>query len=161
MTAVPMYIGRRNVEGGGRQATFANQTFRMVAGVRGAINDGWGYDVSAQYSSGYGQHLDAQLLPDRPRRQVRSTSIDVGGVPTCRSALSGGRTRTAYPGTRSSPGGMTQDQLDYLQVRACRSARINQEIYNGVITGDLGAYGIKSPMASRRDPAGVRRRVPA
>ena len=48
---VPMYIGRRNVEGGGRQQSFANDSFRVVAGVRGAINEAWGYDVSAQYSS--------------------------------------------------------------------------------------------------------------
>ena len=61
---VAMYIGRRNVEGGGRQQSFANSSFRAVAGVRGAINDGWGYDVSAQYSSVLGQHRDAQLLRD-------------------------------------------------------------------------------------------------
>ena len=46
-----MYIGRRNVEGGGRQQSFANTSFRVVAGVRGAINEAWGYDVSAQYST--------------------------------------------------------------------------------------------------------------
>ena len=50
-TDVPFYIGRRNVEGGGRQQSFANSSFRAVAGVRGAINDAWGYDASAQYSN--------------------------------------------------------------------------------------------------------------
>ena len=45
-------------------------------------------------------------------------------------------------------GGITQDQLDYLQVKGIQVGRINQEIYNGIITGDLGTYGIKSPMAS-------------
>ncbi len=49
--SVAFYILRRNVEGGGRQDSFANSSFRIVGGVRGAINDGWGYDVSAQYSN--------------------------------------------------------------------------------------------------------------
>ena len=53
-SSVPMYIGRRNVEGGGRQQSFANSTFRVIGGLRGAINEAWGYDVSAQYSSGSG-----------------------------------------------------------------------------------------------------------
>ena len=38
---VPMYILRRNVEGGGRQQAFANSSFRAVTGVRGAINEAW------------------------------------------------------------------------------------------------------------------------
>ena len=42
-------------------------------------------------------------------------------------------------------GGTTQEQLDYLQVKGIQVGRINQEIYNGIITGDLGVYGSKSP----------------
>jgi outer membrane receptor protein involved in Fe transport len=45
-------------------------------------------------------------------------------------------------------GGTTQDQLNYLQVKGIQVGRINQEIYNGVVTGDLGAYGVKLPTAS-------------
>ena len=71
-TAVPLFIRRRNVEGGGRQQSFANQTFRTVAGLRGAINDGWGYDVSAQYSSGTGTNstLNYFLTPAWPGRST-------------------------------------------------------------------------------------------
>jgi outer membrane receptor protein involved in Fe transport len=47
---VPMYIGRRNIEGGGRQATFHNSSFRALVGSRGEIADGWNYDVSVQFS---------------------------------------------------------------------------------------------------------------
>ena len=98
---VTMYIGRRNVEGGGRQQSFANKAFRVVAGVRGAINEAWGYDVSAQYSQGGGNTstLNYYVTP----RVVRALDvIDVGGVPTCRSVAPTARTRTASPGIRSS-----------------------------------------------------------
>jgi hypothetical protein len=87
-TAVPMYIGRRNVEGGGRQQSFANSSFRTVAGVRGAINDAWGYDVSAQYSS---SGIDASTLNYfvTPRLRRALDVVDVGGVPTCQSVIDG------------------------------------------------------------------------
>ena len=39
-TRVPMYIGRRNVEGGDRQQDFHNSSFRGVFGVKGAISGG-------------------------------------------------------------------------------------------------------------------------
>ena len=146
-TSVPMYIGRRNVEGGGRQQSFANSTFRVVAGVRGAINEGWGYDVSAQYSQGTGT---ATTLNNFDLNRVKNALnvVDVGGVPTCTSALPGGNDDACVPFNPFVPGGVTADQLAYLHVKGIQIGRIDQEIYNGVITGDLGTYGFKSPWAT-------------
>ena len=48
---VPLYIARRNVEGGGRQQRFENTSFRAVLGVRGQISENWDYDASVQYSA--------------------------------------------------------------------------------------------------------------
>jgi len=45
-----LYVARRNVEGGGRQQSFENSSFRSLLGVRGAITDTWDYDASVQYS---------------------------------------------------------------------------------------------------------------
>ena len=144
--SVTMYIGRRNVEGGGRQDAFANSSFRAVAGLRGAINEGWGYDVSAQYSSQTANDSTLNFFAkDRLNRALNV--IDVGGVPTCISVVDETDT-SCVPWNPFVPGGITQDQLDYLQVTALQVGRLNQEIYNGVITGDLGVYGIKTPWAS-------------
>ena len=145
-TSVPMYIGRRNVEGGGRQQSFANSTFRVIAGVRGAINDGWGYDVSAQYSSGSGTAKTLNYFVT-PRLANAINVVDVGGVPTCQSVIDGTDTN-CVPWNPFVPGGVTQDQLDYLQASGLQIGRINQEIYNASVTGDLGVYGVKSPLAS-------------
>ena len=145
-TSVPMYIGRRTVEGGGRQQSFANSTFRVIAGVRGAINDGWGYDVSAQYSSGSGTAKTLNYFVT-PRLANAINVVDVGGVPTCQSVIDGSDTN-CVPWNPFVPGGVTQEQLDYLQASGLQIGRINQEIYNASVTGDLGAYGIKSPLAS-------------
>src|SRR4029079_3415114 len=73
--------------------------------------------------------------------------VDVGGVPTCRSVVDGSDPN-CVPWNPFVPGGVTQDQLNYLQATGIQAGRITQEIYNGVINGDLGVYGIKSPLAS-------------
>jgi outer membrane receptor protein involved in Fe transport len=145
-TDVPFYIGRRNVEGGGRQQSFANSTFRAIAGVRGAINDAWGYDVSAQYSQGQGTAATLNYYVT-PRVQRALDVVDVGGVPTCQSVLDGSDP-ACVPWNPFQPGGITQDQLAYLQASGLQIGRINQEIYNASVNGDLGVYGVKSPLAS-------------
>ena len=143
---ITMFMARRNVEGGGRQEGFANSSFRIVSGLRGAINDAWGYDVSAQYSNlTANRSTNNYFAIDRMQRAL--DVIDVDGVPTCRSVIDGTDTN-CVPWNPFVPNGVTQNQLDYLQVRGIQVGRISQEIYNGVINGDLGAYGVKSPWAS-------------
>ena len=144
--SVTMYIGRRNVEGGGRLQSFANNSFRALAGVRGAINDGWGYDVSAQYSSVAANTATENYFVKS--RIVRALDVvNVGGVPTCRSVIDG-TDPNCVPWNPFQPGGVDQGQLDYLQANGLQIGRIDQEIYNAVVNGDLGVYGIKSPLAS-------------
>jgi outer membrane receptor protein involved in Fe transport len=144
--SVTMYIGRRNVEGGGREQSFANSSFRAVAGVRGAINDAWGYDASAQYStSSVSASTLNYFVTERLQRAL--DVIDVGGVPTCRSVVDG-TDANCVPWNPFQPNQITAAQLNYLQAAGLQNGRISQEIYNGVITGDLGVYGVKSPMAS-------------
>ncbi len=46
-----LYIGRRNVEGGGRVLDVTNNTIRAVAGLKGEIIDGLTFDVYAQRDS--------------------------------------------------------------------------------------------------------------
>ena len=144
--SVAMYIGRRNVEGGGRQQSFANSSFRMVAGVRGQINEAWGYDVSAQYSN---TTADASTLNyfviDRMNKAL--DVIDVAGTPTCRSVIDGSDPN-CVPWNPFVSNGVTADQLNYLQAKGIQVGRLNQEIYNGIVTGDLGTYGFKTPWAS-------------
>jgi len=42
---VGVYIGKRNVEGGARSELFELNSYRMVLGSEGAINDKWSYDA--------------------------------------------------------------------------------------------------------------------
>jgi len=45
------YIGKRNVEGGPRASQLAHNSYRIVTGIKGDINDNWYYDASFQYGA--------------------------------------------------------------------------------------------------------------
>src|SRR3990172_7147881 len=47
---MPLYIGRRNVEGGPRFDDIRHTSYRMLTGVEGAINDAWSYDAYVNFS---------------------------------------------------------------------------------------------------------------
>lgn len=51
VSQVEAYIGKRNVEGGGRQNNLEHNSYRIIAGAAGMINMNWDYDVSFQYGS--------------------------------------------------------------------------------------------------------------
>jgi len=141
-----MYIGRRNTEGGGRQQSFTNQSYRAVVGVRGDINDAWGYDFAAQRST---LKADQQTLNYFVIDRIKK-ALDVvlfNGVPTCRSALPGGSDSDCKPYNAFKTGAVTQAALDYLQAPGLQTGTVDQEVYTLTFTGDLNGYGVKLPAA--------------
>ena len=140
-----LYIGRRNVEGGGRQQDFHNSSFRGLVGTRGAIADGWDYDVSAQFSrtSATARTLNYFSIP---KIQRALDVVDVAGVPTCRSVVDG-TDPNCVPYNPFQIGGVTNAALSYLQAPGLQQGTIDQNVILGVITGDLGTIGGKLPWA--------------
>jgi outer membrane receptor protein involved in Fe transport len=135
-TRVPLYIGRRNVEGGGRQDSLNYTSYRGVVGVRGEFMPGWNYDLAAQYSR---VRLSRTYLNDfSVSRLGRALDVvDVGGTPTCRSVVNG-TDPSCVPYDVFSPGGVTQAALDYLQIPLIQTGETTQQIITGAITGDTG-----------------------
>jgi outer membrane receptor protein involved in Fe transport len=72
--------------------------------------------------------------------------ISVGGIPTCQSVVDGTDTN-CVPWNVFSIGGVTQAQLDYLQIPLVMTGATIQSSVGAVFTGDLGQYGCKSPWA--------------
>jgi outer membrane receptor protein involved in Fe transport len=143
-----MYIGRRNVEGGGRQQSFTNQSFRGLAGIRGAIGDAWSYDVSGQFSS---TRANASTLNNfviqRIQRALDAVTHPTTGEPVCRSVLDGSDP-ACVPYNPFEPGAVTPEMLAYMQAVGVQVGVLDQEVYLGTIAGDLGEYGIKLPSAT-------------
>jgi iron complex outermembrane recepter protein len=145
-----LYIGRRNVEGGGRQQSFTNSTFRGVVGLRGSLSEAWDYDASAQFAQ---LNADQQTLNyfviDRLERAL--DVVDTDPSPTvvnaqCRSVVNGSDP-LCVPYNPFRIGGVTQEALDYLQAPGIQTATIKQDVFQASFQGDLGAYGVKLPTA--------------
>jgi len=146
--STPIYIGRRNVEGGGRQDSFDNTSFRGLVGIRGNINKDWDYDTSFQYSKGTGDTRTLNyFVKDRIPKAFDVVPDPVTGAPVCRSVLDG-TDPACVPYNIFQIGGVTPEALNYLQAPALQTTEIQQEIITGAVTGDLGGIGLQSPFAS-------------
>ena len=144
---VPLYIGRRNIEGGGRQSQFHNASFRALIGSRGDIADGWNYDVSVQFSRVTADNTAANdfVVPNLQNALHAVRDPDTGEI-VCQSVIDGSDPN-CVPYNVFGVGGVTPEALKYLQVPAVQSGVIDQNIVTGVITGDLGTIGAKLPWA--------------
>ncbi|MBY0562600.1 MAG: TonB-dependent receptor [Hyphomonadaceae bacterium] len=149
------YIGRRNVEGGGRQDSFANQSYRIVTGARGNLTEGWDYDIAGQFSRVTRGRV--YLNDFSKTRLARSIDVIVGpallstgqanplaGQPQCRSNWNG-TDPNCVPYDIFTLGNVTPEALAYLQTPGVQNATMTQQVVVGTITGDLA--GVRSPGA--------------
>jgi outer membrane receptor protein involved in Fe transport len=138
-----LYIGRRNVEGGGRQDDLRYQSYRAVVGVRGSLDDNWSYDIAGQYSR---VQLSRIYRNDfSVTRLGRALDVvSVGGTPTCRSVVDG-TDPNCVPYNIFTLGGVTDEALAYLQTPGIQRASTTQQVVTASVAGDLGSYGVKTP----------------
>ncbi len=131
-----LYIGRRNVEGGGRQDTLGYESYRGVVGIRGELTEGWNYDVAAQFSR---VNMSRVYLNDfSTTRLGRALDVvSVGGVPTCRSVVNG-TDPSCVPYDIFITGGVTQAALDYVQIPLIQTGETTQQVVTAAVTGDTG-----------------------
>lgn len=142
-----LFIGRRNVEGGGRQNTTEHTSFRVVGGFRGDLDDAWSYDVYAQYSEvTYADSAANFFNLDKLANALEVRADPVSGAPVCQSVLDGSDP-LCVPYNIFELGGVTQGALDYIQSPGFREGKVTQEMFSAVTTGDLTKYGIVSPLA--------------
>lgn len=143
-SATNVVVQRRNVEGGGRQSTFGNTFFRTLVGLKGSLAN-WNYDAFFLTSKvAYQQNEQNYFSSTRLARAL--DVVNVNGAAACRSAVDGSDTR-CVPYNVWRNGGVTKEQLDYLQIPGVRSGGTQQQIQGGSIDTDLGIYGLQSPMA--------------
>ncbi|MEE3623306.1 TonB-dependent receptor [Nitrospirillum sp. BR 11752] len=138
-------ILRRNVEGGGRYDDLRHTSYRMLAGVKGDLWDGWSYDVSAQRSTvllSESYHNDFSLSHAADALNVVTDST---GAQVCASATA--RNNGCVPYNIFGTGPVTANALKYLQLPGFETGSTNQDVLNASFSGDLGRYGFQSPLA--------------
>ena len=142
-----IYLGRRNVEGGGRASSYTNTSFRTLVGVKGEIGN-WNYDAFMQASKVNGTSVqDNYFSRSRITLALDAVTDPATGKAVCRSALPGGSSPTCVPYNPWRLGGVTPDQLAYLQTPGNSTGATQQAIQGANVSTDLGVYGVKSPAA--------------
>jgi iron complex outermembrane receptor protein len=137
-----VYLGRRNVEGGGRQDNYNSNAIRQIVGAKGAINDVWHYDAYGQLGITQLQDLEGNFLGKPQMLNALNVVPNAAGQPVCASGAAG-----CVPWNVWVPGGVTPAQLNYLSVPASYNANATEYVGNGSVSGDLGKYGAKLPTA--------------
>jgi iron complex outermembrane recepter protein len=149
-----LIFGRRNVEGGPRYDDLGHTSFRMVAGVKGDINDTWTYDI-------YGQNgitrLSEEYFNDVSRARITNAlqvvtnpAFGQPGQAQYICAANAGAQVTApgcVPWNIWQTGGVTPAATDYLSVPGLSKGETQEIVVDGSVTGDLGKAGIKLPTA--------------
>lgn len=143
----PLQIGRRNVEGGGRQNETEHTSFKVLGGFRGDLGSAWSYDVYGQYSKVMYSDSAANFFNLDKVANALEVRIDPDtGAPACQVAIDG-TDPSCVPYNVFELGGVTQEALDYVQTPGFREGEVTQEIYSAVLTGDLTEYGLVMPWA--------------
>jgi len=129
-------MARRNVEGGPRITDFRHTSYRMVAGAKGELGDGWTYDASAQEGLALYQQL---YLADWSKQAVTDSLLYDDTTGNCVS----GTCLDLFHGI----GAITPDMEKVVTAHGQRTGYTEEQVLTASITGDLGQYGIQSPLA--------------
>lgn len=143
-TSTDVVMQKRNTEGGGRVSEYRHTSYREVIGVKGDVGK-WSYDVFAEAAKViYGQSQQNYFVQERIDRAM--DIVNVNGVATCRSVVNGSDPN-CVPYNMWSLGGITPEQLAYLQANGMYRGSTQQSFYGANISSDLGEYGWKLPAA--------------
>ena len=150
-TLQSLYIGRRNVEGGGRNDDLRHTAYRIVAGGRGEIAPGITYDAYGQFGrTVYAETYTNDFSRTRLNRAL-NVVLNSAGQPVCASTLRNAsgiiEDGACVPYNIFTPGGVSQAAIDYLQIPTVQSGQTTEYVASGALTADLGNYGVKSPFA--------------
>ncbi|HJU76478.1 MAG TPA: TonB-dependent receptor, partial [Sphingomicrobium sp.] len=146
------YVGRRNVEGGGRDDDLEHLAWRVVGGIRGDLLRGLSYDAYYQFGT---TRLAQTYFNDFSTRRLNQ-AIDVvtdpdTGLPVCRGSLNGTADIGCVPYNpfSTAPGAIGPDALAFLQTPGFSRGNVNQTIAQADFTLEGGEYGIQTPWSDR------------
>ncbi|MDB5692715.1 MAG: TonB-dependent receptor [Alphaproteobacteria bacterium] len=151
ITGLPYFKGfaqilRRNVEGGPRISDIDHSDFRIVAGMRGDLGKAWSYDASYQYGRTNFSLISTNDFSITRLRNALDVVAGPGGVPVCRSALSG-VDPVCVPYDVFGAGTVSQAAVNYLSTPGFQRSVSGETVATASLTGKLGEYGIQFPWA--------------
>ena len=141
---ISLYLARRSVESGGRQDNYFADSIRQVIGTKGEINDAWSYDVYGQFSI---STLDDHQGNFLSTAQITNALQVVGATPATATCTVGPPCVPWNVWQPLAANAVTKDQLDYMTIPGIFNTTTTEYVADGLLTGDLGKYGITLPTA--------------
>lgn len=133
---------KRTVEVGNREDTITHTDYRIVAGARGDLVDGFSYDVSIQRGETLLAENFAGDISTNNLQQALLVTPGPNGSPACENPAGG-----CVPANIFQVGGLTPAALKYLEIGSQEQGNTVEEVGSATATGDLAPYGIVSPLA--------------
>ena len=139
-------IFRRNIEGGGRQDDIRHTSYRAVVGAKGDIG-AWSYDASLQQGKVVFQETyKNDFSIERSARSLDVVTDPATGKAVCKSFLNG-TDPNCVPYNIWALGKIDKAALAYLQTPGFQKGGTTQSVATASVSGDLGQYGYKLPLA--------------
>jgi outer membrane receptor protein involved in Fe transport len=143
-------ILRRAVESGPRRDDLQHTEYRVVAGMRGDLDDVWSYDAFYQY--GRTNFSETYLNDFSVTRLGRALDVidnpaTPGVDPICRSAQPGGEDPACVPWDifgRNPSAASNQ----YLATPGFQRGIVEETVAGASLTGNFGEWGVQAPWAS-------------
>ncbi|SEK38621.1 TonB-dependent Receptor Plug Domain [Colwellia chukchiensis] len=124
-----MFVGRRMVENGPRQAIDTRDAMRILVGIDGYINDDWSYDV--YYSRA--QMDQSNLLNNDVSASRFKQALLVNDAATACQDTSGG----CVPLNIFGEGNISDEAVGFVNVGAANITSIKQEVFMATVSGSL------------------------
>ena len=122
-----------------RQDDLRHTEYKIDIGSRGEIAPGWNYDAYLQYGTAI---LSERYLNDVSTDKTQAALLTTDGV-TCAGGQAG-----CSPLNIFSAAGPSAAALKYLLTPGFQEGQTTEQVADASITGDLGQYGITSPLAT-------------
>lgn len=135
-------FARRTTELVNRGANNTRQTARLVFGAEGDLSDTWSYEISANLGRTTQMQRSTGQVNVLNMRQALDAIVDDAGNIVCRDPIA--RAQGCVPVNIFGEGSISPGAADYLRAPSSVQATIEQQVYQGFVSGDLG---VSSPFA--------------
>ena len=131
--------GYRFASGAPRTDDLRHTDYKIDIGSRGQLASGWSYDAYLQYgiaifNENYQNDVSVSRVQNALLVNPATGKCEVGGA--------------CVPLNLFQLGGLTSQQLAYVETPGFQSGSTTEQVADASITGDLGQYGIRSPFAT-------------
>jgi outer membrane receptor protein involved in Fe transport len=127
---------RRTTELDQRGAFNTRQTARFVFGVDGEINDNWSYETSVNMGRTTQMQRSTGQVNVLNMRYALDAVQQADGSIVCADEIA--RLQGCVPVNVFGVGSITPEAANYLRAPSSTQATIEQQVYQGFVTGDLG-----------------------